>query len=291
MVVYYISYGEPQRQPLWQPLLLILLITLALAMAAAIAYGIYELASGDASNPSSQVESGDDLVPLTEVLRKLYQNDTNTIFLVDASESVFQGDDHLQAVRNALSLVALPYADRSTGPFVENSRVALVPFAEAPESPPELVSLEAPADHIPWLKRATNLTPSDRPAYIYDTVAAAHGVLENYADSTRRNVIVILTDGIDGGYEPVSSSVSPDVEVVPCPQELKVPSRECVELESVLARDELIELLYTSEVPRLEVHTIGLGTDANRESLAVLARVGGGQYIHCSSGEHCQVPE
>lgn len=290
MVVYYISYGEPQRQPLWRPLLLILLITLALATAAAIAYGIYELASG---NGSGDPPVGDDgVVSLSNALLGLYENDTNTIFLVDASESVFQGDDHLQAVRNALSLVALPYADRSTGPFVENSRVALVPFADAPESPPELVSLEAPAEHIPWLKRATNLTPSDRPAYIYDTVAVAYKAFAEQDKSGRGNVIVLLTDGNDGGYRPVSSPVKPDDVVVPCPPKLNEPGKMCSVLKSEHTEEDLIILLGTrGDQPNVKVHTIGLGADANQQSLALLAKASGGLTTHCPSVADCKKPE
>ena len=212
MVVYYISYGEPQRQPLWQPLLLILLITLALAMAAAIAYGIYELASGSGSG---------EIVSLEDALINLHQNNANNIILADAGLSIRE-EGHLDAVKEALKAVALLY-DKNEGGAPVNSLATLVPFTEISEPLPQLASLETPEASKRWLSRVDNLKPSDNPVYIYDAVAVAHEALKKRGDSENDNVIVLLTDGSDGGLLEVDP-----IRLAPCPLGIPVePGEVC----------------------------------------------------------------
>lgn len=369
MVVYYISYGEPQRQPLWQPLLLILLITLALAMAAAIAYGIYELAS-DSGYPDSEEFN------LTAALDSLHDNNTNTIILADVSQSI-QDAVNLQVVQKALVDVAIPYVEKSPD-RVEDSRVALVPFTEPPERLPELAPLETPAVYSKWFSLVRDLKPSIRPAYIYDTVAVAHEAFKAQDNGGRGNVIVLLTDGSDGGFRvvdptrlapcpmeilaepsevcsPVLKQIPADpAKLVPCPAEVAAaagevcnpvpdssdgarinyekidpidlkacppelgvanvpcydvvigyqtvdpgkldhcppgfaePGNACMAVQSKIDKDALKDLLENSEV---QVNIIGLGPRADHPSLKSLAEAGNGKYIHCSSGDSCQVPE
>ena len=284
MVVYYISYGPPPRRSFWRPALLALLILLALSVAAAVAYGIYELASGGGGgSPQADAAGG---VPLAEVLPELYQDDTNIIFLVDTSESVALGG-HLPAIGQALARVALPYIDGGAGQAPKNIRAALVPFAEDREPLLKLASLEESDVSMGWLIEAGELRISDHPAYIYDAVDAAHAALEEYDDGTvRDNVIVLLTDGSDGGFERVSYPFP--VHAESCPPEWKETEKMCVVEESELSQYDLIPLFVNSRVSNLKVYTIGLDPIADRESLELLAVAGGGQYIHCSSGYSCQ---
>ena len=218
MTTYYISYGDPQRRSFWRPLLLILLIILALAVLATIAYVIYELASGDDSPDTASAAGA--AVPLAEALPPLYESGTNTIFLVDTSISISDGD--LLAVKGALASVALPYVPGNDGRAAEDSRVALVPFTKVPDSLPELTPLEpekAPGAATQWLSQARDLETTDRPAYIYDAVAAAHDQLVHLSDPEHDNVIVLLTDGADGGLRVVDPTrlapCSVDIETAP----------------------------------------------------------------------------
>lgn len=210
MVVYYISYGEPQRQPLWQPLLLILLIILALAMAAAIAYGIYELASGNAPDT------------LEDVLLDLRQDDPNSTYWIDTSKSISESG-YLDEVKKALETVARSYTEGGAGQAVEGSRATLVPFTDNPKSSLELASLEIPEESDKLIGQVRDLKESDEPAYIYDAIAAAHEALEEQSDSGRANVIVLLTDGQDGGLMEVDLT-----RLTACPQEIPtVPGEVC----------------------------------------------------------------
>ncbi len=244
MTTYYISYGDPQGRSFWRPLLLILLIILALAVLAAIAYVIYELASGDDSPDTASAAGA--AVPLVEALPPLYTDDTNATFLVDTSKSISEGGS-LPAVKEALLAVALPYVPGNDGRAARDSRVALVPFTKLTGSLPELTPLEpekAPEAATQWLSQVRDLKTTDRPAYIYDAVAAAHGQLVHLNDPDRDNVIVLLTDGADGGLgvvdptrlapcsvdiptepgevcSPVLDKISVDpAKLVPCPPEV-----------------------------------------------------------------------
>ena len=193
MVTYHISYGPPERGFSWRPLLLILLILLALALIAGIAYAVYILATGEDSPAPVVAET----TPIAEAITSLYDDNTNTIFLVDNSKTI---SGSLPAVKEALLAVALPYANPDAGRPAENSLAALALFTDVPDPFPDLVSLESLEASRRWLNDVNTLQTLDRPAYIYDAVGAAHDALLRHGDDERDNVIVLLTDGGDGGF-------------------------------------------------------------------------------------------
>ena len=197
MVSYYISFGEPQSRFNWRTLLLILLGLLALLILAGIAYGIFLLVTGEDDTRLVAPATASDAVPLAEALPPLFEDDTNTIFLVDNSQTI---SGSLPAVKQALLEVVLPYADPDAGTPAKNSLASLAFFTDVPEPFPELASLESLEMSTKWLNAVNNLQVIDRPAYIYDAVGAAHQELLFHGDDDRDNVIVLLTDGGDGGF-------------------------------------------------------------------------------------------
>ena len=197
MVTYHISYGPPERGFSWRPLLLILLILLALAILAGIAYAIYTLVSNDDGVSTATAATDAETVPLGEAIISLYDDDTNTVFLVDTSNTI---KSSLPAVQEALLAVALPHVDPSAGRPAENSLASLALFTDVPDPFPELKPLDSLENARQWLNNVDNLTTIDRPAYIYDAVGAAHSALLAHGDTERDNVIVLLSDGGDGGF-------------------------------------------------------------------------------------------
>ena len=197
MTTYYISYGEPQPRFNWRTLLLILLGLLALAILAGIAYGIFLLVTGEDDAGIASPADASDAVPLAEAVPALFEDDTNTIFLVDNSKTI---SGSLPVVQQALVAVALPHVDSSAGRKAEDSFASLALFTDVPEPFPELASLDSPEASTKWLHAVDTLKTEDRPAYIYDAVGAAHDALVFHGDDQRDNVIVLLTDGDDGGF-------------------------------------------------------------------------------------------
>ena len=197
MTTYYISYGEPQPRFNWRTLLLILLGLLALAILAGIAYGIFLLVTGEDDSGIVAPAGASDAVPLAEAVPALFGDNTNTIFLVDNSKTI---SGSLPVVQQALLAVALPYADPDAGRPAKNSLASLALFTDVPDPFPELASLESLETSTKWLHEVNELKTIDRPAYIYDAVFAAHDALEFHGDEERDNVIVLLTDGSDGGF-------------------------------------------------------------------------------------------
>ena len=197
MTTYYISYGEPQPRFNWRTLLLILLGLLVLAILAGIAYGIFALVTGEDDSGVVAPAGASDAVPLAEAVPALFGDNTNTIFLVDNSKTI---SGSLPVVKQALLDVALPYADPDAGRPAKNSLASLALFTDVPDPFPELASLESLETSTKWLHEVNDLRTIDRPAYIYDAVGAAHDALVFHGDDERDNVIVLLTDGADGGF-------------------------------------------------------------------------------------------
>lgn len=197
MTTYYISYGEPGSGFNWRIILLILLGLLALAILAGIAYGIFALVTGEDDSSITSPVDASDAVPLAEAVFSLFDDDTNTIFLVDNSKTI---SNSLPVVKEALLAVALPYIDPDAGRPAKDSTASLALFTDVPEPFPELASLEDRETQTKWLHEVDTLTTIDRPAYIYDAVGAAHDALVFHRDNDRDNVIVLLTDGADGGF-------------------------------------------------------------------------------------------
>ena len=320
MVTYNISYGEPQRGFDYKKLLIVLGILLALVILAAIAYGIYWLVTDEDGinvavpdfRASEEVITG---TPLDEVLALLYYNNTNTVFLVDVSKSILDGGN-LPVVKKALLDVVLPYVDANAGTAAENSRAALMTFTDETETLVEMSSFEESGGAVAaWLSAVSDMGTRDKPAYIHDAVRDAHGLLEELDDASRSNVIVLLTDGSDGGFnviDPASATVCPPeigaavgqvcsrvsngvaggeayvpfnpASLEECPDQLGVaPGRACVDSPSVTTEAELLSLLSSDDkVSTLIVHAIGFGQEADQTLLKLLAKAGKheGRYVY-----------
>jgi hypothetical protein len=246
----YIVYDEPERSR-WRLVLLGLGVAIALAILAALVIGFLWVVNQDSGPRTATPPAPEDAVPLQEAVPSLYESDTNTIFLVDASQSIFDTDS-LDVVRESLLQVVLPYVDPSVGTPAENSRAALMTFTTDTVELIPLTALDGdPAAQTQWLQTVRDLETEDEGAFILDAVDDAHEMLIARDDSTRRNVIVLLTDG----------------------------SRVVSEVD----RATLVEKLKDSQVNELTVHTIGLGAEADHESLMVLSEAAeNGRYIYAS---------
>jgi Mg-chelatase subunit ChlD len=259
----YISYEEPGRSP-WRIALGILAILIALAVIAALVIGIlWWLDNNQSSEPATPsrgtADAPADAVPLQQAVTSLYRSDTNTIFLVDVSQSIEDGEN-LEVVKQSLLEVVLPYIDPTIGAAAENSQAALVTFTDEPEIVIPLGSLYDVVRQRLWLENVGDLTTLDKGAFIYDAVQEAHGMLVDVGDGDRDNVIVLLTDGADGGWDPGNQVIVP----------------------SSTGRDQLVGMLVTSSVHNLTLHTIGLEAGADHLSLQILAQATNGQYIYAS---------
>lgn len=318
MVSYHISYGEPRRGFDYRKLLAILGILLALLILAAIALGIYWwITNSDGIDvPVPDFGSAEEIptgTPLNEVLTSLYFDNTNTVFLVDVSRSIEDGGN-LPVVKEALLDVVLPYVDAESGTAAENSRAALMTFTDDTETLVEMASFaESSAAVASWLGAVNDMGTHDKPGYIHDAVADAHGLLDELDDPSRSNTIVLLTDGSDGGFniiDPASARVCPPeigaaacqvcsvsdplsdtptyapfnpAELQPCPAQLNVAAgRACVDSPSTTTQEELLGLLGSDKVSTLIVHTIGFGQEADQTLLKLLAKSGQyeGRYVY-----------
>ena len=246
----YIVYDEPERSR-WRLVLLGLGVAIALAILAALVIGFLWVVNQDSGPRTATPPAPEDAVPLQEAVPSLYESDTNTIFLVDASQSIFDTDS-LDVVRESLLQVVLPYIDPDVGTQAENSRAALVTFTTDTKELIPLMALDGdPAAQTQWLQTVRDLETEDEGALILDAVDDAHEMLIARDDSTRSNVIVLLTDG----------------------------SRVVSEVDQAT----LVEKLKDSQVNELTVHTIGLGEEADHGTLMVLSKAAeNGRYIYAS---------
>ena len=246
----YIVYDEPERSR-WRLVLLGLGVAIALAILAALVIGFLWVVNQDSGPRTATPPAPEDAVPLQEAVPSLYESDTNTIFLVDASQSIFD-TDNLDVMQESLLQVVLPYIDPDVGTQAENSRAALVTFTTDTKELIPLMALDGdPAAQTQWLQTVRDLETEDEGALILDAVDDAHEMLIARDDSTRSNVIVLLTDG----------------------------SRVVSEVDQAT----LVEKLKDSQVNELTVHTIGLGEEADHGTLMVLSKAAeNGRYIYAS---------
>ncbi|CAI8000941.1 Peroxide-responsive repressor PerR [Geodia barretti] len=144
----------------------------------------------------------------------------------------------------------------------ENSRAALVTFTTDTVELIPLTALDGDlAAQTQWLQSVRDLETKNEGAFILDAVDDAHEMLITLNDSTRRNVIVLLTDGADGGISELDGSL----------------------VVSEVDRATLVEKLKNSQVNELAVHTIGLWEEADHGSLMVLSEATeNGRYIYAS---------
>ena len=208
--------------------------------------------------------------------------------------------------------------DPDSGTAAVNSRAALMTFTDETETLVKMGSFEESREVVAtWLAEVNRMEEvvEDRPAYIYDAVKDAHALLEELDDPARVNVIVLLTDGSDGGFnviDPASAAVCPPglgvpagqvcsrvsdaatgskayvpfdpASLQPCPEQLDVaPGMACSESSSETSQTELLGLLGSEgKVSNLMVHTIGFGQEADQTLLKLLARAGEheGRYVY-----------
>jgi hypothetical protein len=263
-MIIYISYQDPKRSPVRIALGVAAIVLALLVIAAVVSTVVWWLNNDPDPTPTSSAAADlpDDAVPLQEAIPTLYQSDTNTIFLVDISSSMMR-DGKLDTLRLSLANVVIPYVDPDAEAEVTvNSRAALVPFAGDSEPVIPVIpfsSLEDSAVQKEWLQTVGGLGIRNDGTFIYDAIVSAHDILVDTDDDTRRNVIVLLTDGLDGATEPGQPIIT-----------------------SETSRDEAIAILATSTVHELTLHTIGFGAEADHFSLQVLAAATGGDYIYAS---------
>jgi hypothetical protein len=304
VATYYISYGEPESRFNWRTLLLILLGLLALAILAGIAYGIFLLVTGEDDSGIVAPANASEGVPLAEALPALFDDDTNTVFLVDNSKTI---SGSLSVVQQALLAVVLPYADPNAGRPAKNSMASLALFTDVPEPFPELASLESLEISTKWLHTVDTLNTIDRPAYIYDAVGAAHDALVFHGDTERDNVIVLLTDGGDGGFaivDPARAELcGPGIErapgevcnpvfetitinpagLVPCPQDMAVRPGEVCDPVSVATVGETITAYHPVHPDEVEPCPAELGGPSN----ACVDIITGYQPFHPDAVQTC----
>ncbi len=275
-MIVYISYDEPRRSP-FRVALAVLAILLALAVIAAVIIGVIWWVN---NRQDSSVAAPVDAVPLPEAVAPLYASNTNTIFLVDVSQSIQEGGN-LDAVKSSLINVALPYINPAAGTAAANSRAALVAFTSATETLVPLRSLDDTGNQRAWLERVETLSTSAvGGTFIYDAVRDAHEMLESSSEPDQANVIVLLTDGLDGAILKAGSSAPPGIVLgdgTELPEGMTLPVDVTVSSETT--RDELVGLLVNSNVI---VHTIGVGAEADHVSLEILAQATGGRYTYAS---------
>ena len=318
MVTYHISYGEPRRGFDYRKLLVVLGILLALLILAAIVYGVYWLVTNSDGIEVPDFAAAEEVpqgTPLNEVLASLYFDNTNTVFLVDVSRSIEDGGN-LPVVRKALLDVVLPYVGESESKATENSQAALMTFTSETETLVEMGSFGESGEAVAaWLTAVNEMGTQDKPAYIYDAMKDAHALLDELGDPSRLNVIVLLTDGSDGGFnviDPASATVCPPelgvpagqvcsrvsvgktgdeayipfdpATLQPCPAQLEgAHDLACSESSSTTGETELLALLGSEEkVSNLMVHTIGFGQEADQTLLKLLAKAGKheGRYVY-----------
>ena len=234
---YYVSYGKPPRPPLWRYLLLGLLLMLALALAAGIGYGIYELATGG-GNPASS-EGADDFY-LPDALAGLRERaiSGNTYFIPDSGNGATLERDVL-SIPHAFSTLPPPEGD-SRQVLLVNDEGLPDPVGSSPVGDAEAAAT--------WLEALQELAAyRNSPDYIYDKVAVVHENMVLFDDPDNDNTIILVTDGLDGGYAvfdteaiglcppevpaepgdvcgPMLETVVADVDrLVPCPLKLGAP--------------------------------------------------------------------
>lgn len=200
MTTYYISYGDSPGRRFTRGIMLAGIG--ALLLAGVIAYIVWALFAdhSEAATESDAPRVGavaEPAAPFTEAIPAAYASDTNTIFVVDVSGSIEEAG-YIEEVKFALSSLALPDSEVA----VENSRAGLMIFGGDGEAQSviALAPLEDEAAQLKWLVEVDAMqATTDGGSFIYDAVDSARRNLTESPDDGRRNVIVLISDGIDGG--------------------------------------------------------------------------------------------
>ena len=313
MVTYYITYDDPppRRRPSW----FLILAILAVIMIAGATAALIWIAADDEDSPavasppatdgpttdSSPTSAGlnPTLVPFVAAIPAVYQENTNTLFLVDVSESIAESGN-LEPMRIALESIALGNAHPDIYQAVENSRVGLITFSDVPETVIELGPLhDDEARRKEWLAAASALqTESGSGTFIYDAVARAHEILSDNTEADgKAPVIVLLSDGIDGAVGECRPATANDGQSDYCVGESGDPVRcddlpggrgssrgfrnICKKIPSDTSPHRMLQQLTVgSQQDGLTVHAIAYGSAEAHDWLRRAAETTGGRYIH-----------
>ena len=238
------------------------------------------VAGDDASSDAPSAEA----VPFTAAIPAVYAPGTNTVYVVDLSGSIGEAG-HLDAIKLALSTLALP----ESGAMVENSRAALTVFGGDAESEAviELSLLSDQTQQAHWLTQVDGLEATTTGgSFIYDAVDSAYRNLQATPDEGRANVIVVLTDGIDGGVGECRLATA-DVQTEYCvgdsgdpvPCSALSPKGGMTEIcEAIPSATDPGELLRNLANDGITTHTIAYGSTDSHQWLEIVAEVTGGTY-------------
>ena len=288
MVTYYISYAEPPRRfPRWLLFLAIPAGVLAVSAAAAL-FWMMPAESDDASGAGAAPPP----VRFNAAIAEVYQPETTTIFLVDASGSIADSGN-LESLRNALASLALDDISR-LGAVADSSLVGLTTFDTVPEPVILPEPLDGDAARQRWLLQAGHLqTGTTGGSFIYDAVSATHRRLLETDNRGQAPVIVLLSDGIDGAVGECRPAppgtiteycVGPGGDPLPCadlPAMGGGVTQVCNAIYSRTKPAVLLDELAASAAERnLTVHAIGYGRRGDHGWLRRAAEATGGQYIH-----------
>ena len=279
MVTYYMTYGEPppRRFRWWR----VLAVLAAILLASAIAGAIWMAVAGDDTGPA---DPSADTVPFTAAIPAVYAPGTNTVYVVDLSGSIEEAG-HLDAIKLALSTLALP----DSSARVENSRAALMVFGGDAEAKTviELSMLSEGTEQAHWLTQVDGLEATTTGgSFIYDAVDSAYRKLGQTPDNGRANVIVVLSDGIDGGVGECRLATA-DVQTEYCVGDSgdPVPCRDIGRsggvgeiCEAIPSATDPGELLRDLARDSLTTHTIAYGSTNAHQWLKRVAEVTGGTY-------------
>ena len=291
MVAYYISYGdEPPRRFPWRILLAILAALLLIGIVIAVWW------RWPSDGEGSPAANRPDAVPFAAAVPAVFAPNTNTLYVVDVSGSIAEGG-HLEAVKLALSTLALEDAAVGSGAMAENSRASLMTFGgdAEPETIVARAALRKRAAQEQWLIRVNALAAVATGSLIYDAVNSAYqGVLSTDSDG-RENAIVVLSDGIDGmvgecrparADETTEYCIGDSGDPVLCanlPEARRSsgPGRICEAVPSKTDPYALLgQLARSAEQDGLKVHTIGYGSPDTHQWLELAAAATDGQYIY-----------
>lgn len=297
MVIYYISYGD--RPPRRFSRGILLAVFAALLPAGIIAAALWEWRAG---GEEAAAPDGSGTVPFAAAVPAVFAPGTNTVYVVDISGSIAESG-HLDAVKLALSTLALEDAATGSGAMAENSRAALMTFGgDTPsETLVDRVALREPEARVKWLTVVDALEATESGgSFIYDAGNAAYQDALSRDGGGRENAIVVLSDGIDGAVgecRPARASdttkycVGASGDPAPCDS---LPGRRrdggglgriCKVIHSKTDSYELLrQLARSAEGDGLKVHAIGYGAPDSHHWLRLAAKRTGGQYIYADSG-------
>ena len=242
------------------------------------------VAGGDSRDDASPADLSADAVPFTAAIPAVYAPGTNTVYVVDLSGSIGEAG-YLEAIKLALSTLALP----DSSARVENSRAALMVFGGDAEAKTviELSMLSEETEQAHWLTQVDGLEATTTGgSFIYDAVDSAYRKLGQTPDDGRANVIVVLSDGIDGSVGECRLA-SDDVRTeycvgdsgdpVPC-SDLSLRGSITEICEAIPSAADPGELLSNLAKDGLTAHTIAYGSTNSHQWLKLVAEVTGGTY-------------